>query len=95
MLVGAPYAFELCPAVEGDIPAIVNGEGCMVVGFQKRRFATNTFYVMTTESEDQLFPPIGTVVERSTENEENGDKEEENLLEEVESLCMKCGEQVL
>lgn len=42
---------------------------------------------MTT---DAIFPTIGSVATQ-TEASDGGD---ENVVQEVESLCMKCGEQV-
>jgi zinc finger protein len=44
---------------------------------------------------EQLFPAIGAVVEGTENSKVNGEagQEEDQMLQEVESLCMKCGEQ--
>lgn len=48
---------------------------------------------------DQFFPPIGQLAERAEDLQEqptasDGDAQEDRPLQEVESLCMRCGEQV-
>ena len=50
-------------------------------------------------SHDQFFPPIGQLAKKADDLLEelttsNGDIQEDRPLEEVESLCMQCGEQV-
>ena len=52
-------------------------------------------------SHDQFFPPIGQLAkqtddlpEEHTASDGPGDVQEDRPLEEVESLCMRCGEQV-
>jgi len=50
-------------------------------------------------SQDQFFPPIGQLAKKADDLSEelttpDGDVQEDRPLEEVESLCMRCGEQV-
>jgi zinc finger protein len=50
-------------------------------------------------SQDQFFPPIGQLAKKADDLPEeltttDGDVQEDRPLEEVESLCMRCGEQV-
>lgn len=58
-----------------------------------------TFLVSTTMStSNELFPTIGDVAGKTSANDENKAvetvEEEEKVVDEIDSLCMKCFEQV-
>jgi hypothetical protein len=43
---------------------------------------------------DNLFPRIGEVVETADSIQTTKDGQDEKVVEEIESLCMKCEDQV-
>ena len=56
---------------------------------------------MVESKSDEFFPKIGEVAERADNLEDKGlrertreDDDEDRTVEEIESLCMSCGEQV-
>jgi len=56
---------------------------------------------MVESNSDEFFPKIGEVAEKADALEDNdltgqskGGEDEDRAVEEVESLCMNCGEQV-
>lgn len=52
---------------------------------------------MSHDAKEQLFPAIGTIADRADqlpENEASANSDEDRPMQEIESLCMKCGEQV-
>ncbi|KAJ3808276.1 ZPR1 zinc-finger domain-containing protein [Lentinula aff. lateritia] len=53
---------------------------------------------MPHDAKEQLFPAIGTIADRAdqlpeNENEASANPDEDRPMQEIESLCMKCGEQ--
>ncbi|KAJ3914578.1 ZPR1 zinc-finger domain-containing protein [Lentinula edodes] len=51
---------------------------------------------MSHDAKEQLFPAIGTIADRADqlpENEASANSDEDRPMQEIESLCMKCGEQ--
>ena len=49
---------------------------------------------MPEDKKDAFFPAIGDVADKTDKRDEEKQEDEERVTEEVESLCMKCGEQV-
>jgi zinc finger protein len=43
---------------------------------------------------DNLFPRIGEVVETADKIQTTDNEQDEKVVQEIESLCMKCEEQV-
>ena len=49
---------------------------------------------MPEDKKDAFFPAIGDVADKTDKRDEEKQEDEERVTEEIESLCMKCGEQV-
>ena len=49
---------------------------------------------MPEDKKDAFFPAIGDVADKTDKRNEEKQEDEERVTEEIESLCMKCGEQV-
>ncbi|KAL1674601.1 ZPR1 zinc-finger domain-containing protein [Schizophyllum commune] len=48
---------------------------------------------MPEDKKDAFFPAIGDVADKTDKRDEEKQEDEERVTEEIESLCMKCGEQ--